>query len=90
MQQVWQCIVSGKQFEETQRKFHQSNIHILCLAEYSSYYQPNWTSVDGLMFHIQLTLSVFLIEKMDPVEIFGIMIFSLYFDSAYWYLDRTC
>ena len=42
------------------------------------------------MFHIQLTLSVFLIEKMDPVEIFGIMIFSLYFDSAYWYLDRTC
>ena len=39
---------------------------------------------------IQLTLLVFLIEKMDPVEIFGIMIFSLYFDSAYWYLDRTC
>ena len=65
-------------------------IDILGLAEHSSCYQPNWTSVDGLMSHIQLTLSVFLIEKLDPVEIFGIMILSLYFDSAYWYFDSTC
>ena len=46
--------------------------------------------MDGLKSHIQLTLSVFLIEKLDPVDIFGIMIFSLYFDSAYWYFDSTC